>query len=151
MPYDPIRDQYYWLGKGYIDDKGVPHLPSQDGTGFLPNAPSPKLSDAFRVLARHASLGTGLKGVVVGKMYKGRSAITGIPFVSDMGSLASYATGTELKSDKERREEQRLLGGTFNPSPLVGGGTSTEEKIALWLGLKEIPEKIVGIYFEIQD
>jgi hypothetical protein len=130
MPYDQSRDQYYW---GYS--------PERDGTGFIPGKASPKLSDAFRVLKTHVKdpINTRVQIVVVGKMYgkqlKGQS-ISGASGTVTFGSLEATATSAGLTGQAVQRG---------------GGGFSTEQKIHALLGLKEIPEKITGIYFRILD
>lgn len=134
MPYDAARDQFYWLGKGYTQ------IPDPDGKGFKAGATSPKLSDAIRVLRTHIkSPGkTRVQVVIVGKIYKKRAgqAIKGITGNVTWGSLE--ATGTSA-------------GLTGKAVTQGGGGFSTEQKIAQLMGLNEVPEKIVGMYFRILD
>ena len=127
MPYDREKDQYYW---GYS--------PQPDGTGYNPNAPSPKLSDAYRVLKNHVASVTKsrIQIAVVGKLYKGKGKYTGLTGTVTFGSFEATATGGGLTGKAVKQG---------------GGGFSLEQKIAALLGLKEVPEEITGIYFRILD
>jgi hypothetical protein len=128
MPYMDETDQYYW---GYS--------PEPDGTGFDPNKQSPKLSDAYRVLRTHNKKGARLQIAIVGKIYKKK------PGQTIQGTTAASVTWSSFESTAT---SSGLTGKAIKHG---GGGFSTEEKIAALLGLKEVPEKITGIYIRILD
>lgn len=122
MPYDPSNDQYYWLGAGYTQ------LPERDGTGYHPEYPSPSFFTAWFELNQHAEPKTLLDIVIIGKMYTGKYTISGVAGRIRMSTLQNMV---------------------LPPSP--DALLSTEEQSAKLLGLNQVPEKIVGIYFRILD
>lgn len=135
MPYDPSTDQYYWL------QAGETQLPERDGTGFNPNAASPKFSDAYRVLSRHiTSDKTLIDVVIVGKLYTGRSLISGVAGKTTLKSIRQIATIGGMNPTKRTKA-----------TPHGGGFVSAEAKAQKLLGLNQVPEKICGIYFRILD
>ena len=66
MPYNPASDEYFW-GKCF----------ARDGSDYDPNYPSPKLSDAYRVLKRHFSHDTVFQVAICGKLRYGLTSVGG--------------------------------------------------------------------------
>jgi hypothetical protein len=121
MPYDPQLDQYYQLGAGYTS------LPERDGTGYHPEYPSPVFFQSwFEMNADNISRNTHLHIVIVGKFYKTSDEIKGIPGTIDMASLQ-------------------------NISFILDPSVTEEQKAEKLMGLKDTPEKLVGLYFRVLD
>jgi hypothetical protein len=131
MPYMEETDQYYW--DAWREDTGATF--QRDGSNYQPNYPKPKLSDAYRTLERHFKPRTLFRVTIVGKLYKGRSPITGMTFTTDLqsirGALDISLSGKAVKHG--------------------GGGVSLEEKMQILAGLTDTPERITGIYFRALD
>ena len=124
MPYDPANNQFFW---GYT--------PAPDGSNYQPNKPSPKLSDAFRVIKNHAGPGDIIQMVAVGKIkYRVNEPFDGVSATIDFASLEATATGIGLSGKSVQHG---------------GGGFSIAQKIQSLMGLKNTPEKVTGIYFRI--
>lgn len=132
MPYNPLKDEYFWLGGGYTA------LPNMDGSSpdgdprneFHPEYPSPSFFQAWFELNQHVQDNkTPLDIVIVGKMYRGQTKITGISGRITIGSLLEWAVSRQATE-----------------------GPFSDEFIAKkLLGLNEEPDKLVGIYFKILD
>lgn len=122
MPYNSSSDEYFW-GTSF----------ARDGSDWNPNAPRPKLSDAYRVLNRTGS--DLFQITVVGKIYKGKSEISGVSGVVDIMSIKGAI-------------DVSLTGKAISHG---GGGYSLEDKVKILLGLTERPTKITGIYFRPLD
>lgn len=125
MPYLPESDQFFW--DPFRQKTGSTF--ARDGSDYDPSVKKPKLSDAWRVLHRHFRPRTRIQVTIVGKLYKGRSTIDGLSFVTDMDSI----------------EYLSVQGGHG------GGGIATLELKMEALSGYEHFERITGIYFRALD
>lgn len=128
MPYDPERDVYFWGKSDW----------ARDGSDYDPNFKSPKLSDAVRVLERHFSDDTTFSVIIVGKLYRGQTKISGVSFNTDLLSLKVVTNPLRAFKGASRGH-----GG--------GGKTTTEDKIRILGKLTETPDHVLYIGFHPLD
>lgn len=131
MPYMSETDQYYFDPQREKTGSTF----ARDGSDYDASVPRPKLSDAYRVLDRHFKPRTLFKITITGKLYKGKSTVSGLSFVTDLQSIRGAL-------------DIALTGGAVKHG---GGGHSLEEKIQILAGLYETPERITGMYFKALD
>src|SRR5487761_49057 len=92
MPYMEETDQYYF--DPFKQETGETF--ARDGSNYDSSVPRPKLSDAFRTLNRHFKPGQLFQVTIVGKLYKGKSKVTGMSFTTDFSSIEFVSTGSGL-------------------------------------------------------